>query len=135
MPWWEIVLEKVLVGDELFTPGRGFQGSRSKPFKIKSKSSSTVHISSGNSTIPLERLCFDTVEKAFSQNPLLWLRVAALHDSEPFENSVDKLVRDATGSQLARANYMCSVLEHCGLVQYSMHGNKKGIELHKDNDK
>lgn len=129
MAWWELVLEKILVGDDLLTPGRGLQGSRRKPFKIESISPSTLHIGSGNSTIPLERLCFDTVEKAFSENPLLWLRVAALHDNEPFENSVDKLIRDATGSQLARANYICSLLEHCGIVRYSMRGNKKGIEL------
>jgi hypothetical protein len=128
MAWWEIVLKKLDVRDELLTPGRGLRGSRRKPFKIIFKNPTIIRIASGKSTIPLERLCFDTVEKAFSEDPLLWLRVAALHDSEPFENSVDKLVRDATGSQLARGNYICSILEHCGLVRYSMRGNKKGIE-------
>lgn len=129
MAWWEIVLKKLDVGDELLTPGRGLQGSRRKPFKIVFKTPTIIRIASGNSIIPLERLCFDTVQKAFSENPLLWFRVAALHDNEPFENSVDKLVREATGSQLARGNYICSIIEHCGLVRYSMRGNKKGIEL------
>jgi hypothetical protein len=129
MAWWELVLGKLNVGDELLTPGRGLQGSRRKSFKVIIKSLLSIHIVSGNSTIPLERLCFDTVEKAFSENPLLWLRVAALHESEPFENSVDKLVRDATGSRLARGNYICSILEHCGLLRYSMRGNRKVVEL------
>ena len=39
------------------------------------------------------------------------------------------LIREATGSELARGNYICSILEHCGLVRYSMRGNQKGIEL------
>lgn len=68
------------------------------------------------------------IEEAFITNPSLWLRIAALHDNEPFENSVDKVVREATGSQLARGNYISSILEHCGLVRYAMRGNKKGIE-------
>jgi len=128
MAWWDLILERVDVGDEIFTPGKGLQASRRKPFKIMSKSQSAIHIGSGKSMIPLERLCFDAVEKTFSENPLLWLRVASLHDNEPFENSLDKLVREATGSQLARGNYICSILEHCGLVRYTMRGNKKGIE-------
>jgi hypothetical protein len=129
MAWWEIVLKKLDVGDEPLTPGRGLQGSRRKPFKIVFKNPTIIRITSGKSTIPLERLCFDTVEKAFADNPFLWLRVAALHDNEPFENSVDKVVRETTGSQLARGNYISSILEHCGLVRYSMRGNKKGVEF------
>jgi hypothetical protein len=128
MGWWEVVLKNLDVGDILLTPGRGLQGSRRKPFKIVLKSPSTINIASGNSVVPLERLCFDAIQEAYSENPLLWLRGASLHDNEPFENSLDKLVREATGSQLARGNYICSILEHCGLVRYTMRGNKKGIE-------
>jgi len=128
MAWWDLILERVDVGDEIFTPGKGLQASRRKPFKNMSKSQSAINIASGNSVVPLERLCFDTIQEAYSENLLLWLRVASLHDNEPFENSLDKLVREATGSQLARGNYICSILEHCGLVRYTMRGNKKGIE-------
>ncbi|MCL5063433.1 MAG: hypothetical protein M1443_09605 [Nitrospirae bacterium] len=81
------------------------------------------------SDIKLERLCFDTIEDAFNNNHDLWLRVASSHDNEPFENSVDKLIRAATGSNLARGNYVCSILEKCGLVRYAMRGNRKGIKL------
>ena len=131
MAWWEFVLETISVRDELFTPGRGLRGSRQKPFIIESMGPFEIIIASGESEIPLEKECFDVIEEAFIKNAFLWLRVAALHDNEPFENSVDKLVRDATGSQLARGNYICAILEHCGLVRYSMRGNKKGIELIK----
>jgi hypothetical protein len=129
MGWWDLILEKIDIGDKLYTPGRGLQGLRRKLFTILEIDSLKITIGSGMSEIPLEKKCFDVVENAFSINSLLWLRVAALHDSEPCENSVDKLVRDATGSQLARGNYICAILEHCGLVRYSMHGDKKGIEL------
>jgi len=129
MTWWELVLDKLNVGDKLFTPGRGPRGLRRKPFSIDLLAPLKIVLASGKSKIPLEKQCFDTVEKTFSQNPSLWLRVASLHDSEPFENSVDKLIRDETGSQLARGNYICSILEYCGLVRYAMRGYKKGIEL------
>jgi hypothetical protein len=129
MDWWEVILNRINIRDELFTPGRGTEGARKKPFTILSKDPERIIILSGKFPIPVEKDCFEIVEKAFSDNPLLWLRVAALHDNEPFENSVDKLVRDATGSQLARGNYISSILEHCGLVRYVMRGNRKGVEL------
>jgi hypothetical protein len=129
MAWWVLILEKIDIGDKVYTPGRGVEGLRKKLFTILEIDSSKIIIGSGASKIPLEKKCFDAVENAFSNNTLLWLRVAALHDNEPFENSVDKLIRDETGSQLARGNYICSILEHCGLVRYAMQGNKKGIEL------
>jgi hypothetical protein len=117
------------VGSELFTPGRGYQAARKSPFKILLRDPNKIIIRSGKSKISLEKDCFDVVENAFSQNPVLWLRVASLRENEPFENSVDKLIREATGSQLARGNYICAMLECCGLVRYSMQRNKKGIEL------
>ena len=129
MAWWELVLEKIDVREELFTPGRGLKGSHRKPFIIESIGPFDIIIASGKSEIHLEKECFDVIEEAFIANPSLWLRVAALHKSEPFEDSVDKIVREATGSQLARGNYICAILEHCGLVRYSMQGNKKGVEL------
>lgn len=128
MAWWKLVLDKLNVGDKFFTPGRGPRGLQRKLFTIDLLDPSKIILASGKSKIPLEKECFDTIEKAFFQNPPLWLRVASLHDNEPFENSVDKLIRDETGSQLARGNYICSILEHCGLVRYAMRGNKKGIE-------
>ena len=129
MCWWEVVLNRMNVGSELFTPGRGCPATRRSPFGILLREQNKITTRSGKTKIPLEKDCFDVVENAFSQNHLLWLRVASLRDNEPFENSVDKLVREATGSQLARGNYICAVLEYCGLVCYSMQGNKKGIEL------
>lgn len=131
MAWWDVVLDKVNPGDKLFTPGRGLKGSRRKPFTIVSKDTSKIIIKSGGSKVHLEKTCFDVIEKVLSEDPSLWLRVASLHDSEPLEDSADKLIREATGSQLARGNYVCSILEYCGLARYSMHGNQKGIELTK----
>ena len=128
MRWWDLILKKIDLGDKLYTPGRGPQGLRRKLFTILKIDSSKITIGSGRAKVPLEKKSFDVVENAFANNSLLWLRAAALHDSEPFENSVDKLVRDATGSQLARGNYISSILEHCGLVRYAIRGNKKGIE-------
>ncbi len=129
MAWWDLILEKIDIESKLYTPGKGLQGLRRKLFTILAIDSSKIIIGSGTSRIPLEKKCFDAVENAFSNNTLLWLRVAALHDNEPFENSVDKLVRDVTGSKLARGNYISSILEYYGLVRYSMRGNRKGIEL------
>jgi hypothetical protein len=127
--WWDLILKEINPGDVLYTPGRGLAGLRKKPFAVISKEASSLVIQSGSAKIRLERKCFDTLEEAFSANPFLWLRVASLHDSEPFEDSADKLIRERTGSQLARGNYVCSILEHCGIVRYSMNGNRKGIEL------
>jgi hypothetical protein len=131
MAWWEIIMRRLNIGDQLFTPGKGDQGFRKKPFTVLEIESAKIIVASGHSKITLERECFEATEKAFSENPALWLRVAALHDMEPAKGSVDELVRDATGSQLARGNYICSILEHCGEVRYTMRGNKKGIELRK----
>ena len=129
MAWWDLILEKIDIGDKFYTPGRGLRGLRRKPFIILEIDSSKIIIGSGKTKIPLEKRCFAAVENTFSNNSLLWLRVASLHDNEPFENSVDKVVREATASQLSRGNYICSILEHCGLMRYTMRGNKKGIEL------
>lgn len=128
MPWWNVVFDKINIGDVLFTPGGGMSGHRKKPFKVLSKDIDRIIILSGKSPIPLEKGCFDAAERAFSENSFLWLRVASVHGNEPFESSVDKLVREATGSHLARGNYICSILEYCGLVRYRMRGNRKGIE-------
>jgi hypothetical protein len=129
MPWWNVVFDKINIGDELFTPGGGMSGHRKKPFKVLSKDNERIIILSGKSPIPLEKGCFDAAERAFFENSLLWLRVASVHGNEPFESSMDKLVREATGSPLARGNYICSMLEHCGLVRYGLRGNRKVIEL------
>lgn len=128
MAWWDIVLQQIKQNDSLQTPGRGVNKTRSQPFKIISKHSSEIVIGSGKSTISIERLCFDTIEKAFAEYPGRWLRVASLHD-QALEDSADKLIRESTGSQLARGNYVCSMLEHCGLVRYTLRGERKGIEL------
>jgi len=128
MSWWKIVTEKVSEGNMLFTPGRGIKGLNKKPFKITENGADIIRILSGKSLIPLERKCFDTIEKAFQENVFLQLFVAALHE-KPLEGSADMLIRNATGSQLARGNYVCSMLEYCGLVQYKMKGRKKVIAL------
>jgi len=129
MAWWKIISGRINVGDELLTPGRGTEGFKRRSFTVLDTDSSKMILGSGGSKITIEKECFDAIEKSFSENPILWLRVAALHDNEPAKGSVDELVRLATGSQLARGNYICSIIEHCGLVRYAMRGNKKGIEI------
>ena len=134
MAWWEKILDKIKVGNRLQTPGRGLMSYRSMPFVIIEINDSEMTIISGSSRILLEKICFVAVEEAFRENPLLWLRAASLHETDPLENSVDGLVRTATGSKLARGNYISSILVHCGLVKYSMQGNRKGIQLPRDGD-
>ncbi len=130
MSWWDTVVGKLKKGDELHTPGRGLTGgNRKKPFIIDSLDHSCIIVQSGQSMIPLIKECFDVVEDYFKANPLGWLRVASKHDSEPFDNSADKLMRDATQSQLARGNYVCAILVNCGLTMYAMQVNKKVIVL------
>lgn len=129
MTWWDTVWEQINVGDIFSTPGRGIPASGQKPFEILSKDLTRITISSGKAKIPLDKDCFHAIEKAFTKNRSLWLRCAAVHHVEAVENSVDKLIREATGSQLARGNYVCAILEHCDLVRYSMRGNRKGIQL------
>ncbi len=128
MSWWEIILEKVHKGDVLDTPGRGLAGLGKGNFKIEEKNTAIIYVHSGKYRIPLERKCLDTIEKAFQENANLYLFVAALHD-KPLAGSADELIRKATGSDLARGNYVCSMLQHCGLVQYKMEGTKKAIVL------
>ena len=129
MRWWDVVSEKVKVGDVLSTPGRRIPALGQRPFEIISKDSSGITISSGKAEVSLESECFHAVEAAFSKDASLWLRGAARQGVEALENSADKVIREATGSRSARGNYVCSILEHCGLVRYSMRGNRKGIEV------
>jgi hypothetical protein len=127
MPWWDSIYECVNQGDVLNTPGT-IRGARRKNFTIILKDASVIKIDSG-SPIKIPKECFDTIETAFNQNPNLWLRVASIKDNEPLPNSADRLIRDATGSNLARGHYVCAILEHCGLVDYSSRGQWKVIVL------
>jgi len=129
MPWWNEVLSQVNTGEILYTPGRGIPPSNQKPFTIITQEPTSISILSGKSVIPLERECFDVIEKAFNKNSNLCLRVASVRETEPLENSVDELIRNATESQLSRGNYISSILEYCGIVRYTMLGNQKHIEL------
>lgn len=132
MSWWEQVYESIDVGDELQTPGRGQEGNRSRPFAVLKKIQDRIIVLSGKARIPLDRPCFEVIEEILTLNPHRQLRVAALHDNQAFDNSADLLIRQRTESNLARSNYVCSMLNSIGLVRYVMVGNKKYIEL---NDK
>jgi hypothetical protein len=47
MSWWEVILDKINTRDKLFTPGRGPEGTRKKPFTILSKDLERIFILSG----------------------------------------------------------------------------------------
>ena len=94
-----------------------------------SKDQSKIIVGSGSSKIPLIKQCFDVVENNLVSKEGFWLRVASIKENLPLDDSADKLIREATKSQLARGNYVCAILEHCGLVKYSMMVNKKVIKL------
>lgn len=128
MSWWNSIFAIINEGDVLQTPGT-VNGARRKNFTVLFKEALVIKIGSGSSIINIQRECFDAVETAFNQNPALWLRVASLKDNEPLPDSADRLIREATGSSLARGNYVCAILEHCGLVSYSRRGNWKVIVL------
>lgn len=127
MSWWDSIIATVNQGDVLQTPGT-VNGARRRSFPIVSKSNTVIEIDTG-SPINLDKPCFDAIETAFEQSSALWLRVASLHANEPLPDSADKEIRQATGSNLARGNYVCAILEHCGLVNYSRKGNWKIIVL------
>jgi len=130
MTWWDTVVNTLEEGDELFTPGSGLDGGKKKkPFWIYKILPKELKIISGGTPVPLIKDCFDIIENVFNEFKFKSLRVASLHTNEPMENSADKLIREGTKSQLARGNYVCAILEHCGLVKYSMYGNKKIIIL------
>lgn len=130
MKWWDVIYEVVKVGDSLFTPGRGLDGgSKRKPFKIINKLTDKINIQSGAYLIPLDKACFDILEEEFKNNPHLWLRVASIKEIPALRGSTDELIRKRTGSNLARGNYVCSLLEYCGVVRYAIRGNRKGIIL------
>lgn len=127
MSWWDEIIRRIRVGDEFHTPGRGLEGRNSSPFKIYSVSDNEIIVLSGRSIIPLEKVCFDILEEALNNQPELKLRVASVRATEPLEGSADKLIRKATSSNLARANYVCAILEKYGFVTYVMDGNVKCI--------
>ena len=130
MSWWNEIYEIIRESDLIYTPGRGFSGGNKKrPFWVFKKHPSKITIRSGESEIPLVKECFDTVEDAFKNKKIQWLRVASSHSNVPFDESADQLIRESTQSKLARGNYVCAILEYCGLVKYSMLGNKKVIKL------
>ncbi len=127
MTWWHSISASLSVGTTLQTPGRGIPATRQGRFTIQSVGTIELVIISGSGQISIEKTCFDIIEKEFYANPHLSLRVASLHDNTPFPDSVDKLIRGATGSNLARGNYVSSILEYCGLVKYSLKGKQKVI--------
>jgi hypothetical protein len=130
MKWWDVVYGTVTVGDSLFTPGRGLDGgNKRKPFRVIKKLIDRINVQSGAYLIPLDKACFDAIEEAFTDYPHLWLRVASIKEIPALSGSADELIRKRTGSNLARGNYVCSILEYCGLVRYAMEGNRKGIVL------
>ncbi|KUG24537.1 hypothetical protein ASZ90_005649 [hydrocarbon metagenome] len=129
MSWWDVILEKINVENVLTTPGRGMEGLKKGIFTIEDKNSEIIHIHSGDFTIPIGKECLDAIERAFQQNTNLYLFVRAVHKVPAFPGSADELIRNATGSEQARGNYVCSMLEHCGLVQYEMRESKKVIVL------
>lgn len=128
MSWWQKINETIEVGDELFTPGRGMEGNRRSPFWIIAKNEDGIVIKSGKSFVTIERDCFVAIERALKGQRFSQLRVASLRDNEALENSADQLVREETGSNLSRGNYVCAILEKTGLVRYTMIGNRKFIE-------
>jgi len=130
MSWWNKVYEIIKESDLIYTPGSGLSGGNKKrPFWIHKKDPSKITIKSGKSDVPLIKECFDTIEDAFKNKKIQWLRVASSHSNVPFDESADQLIRESTQSKLARGNYVCAILEYCGLVKYSMLGNKKVIKL------
>lgn len=130
MKWWDVVYGTVTVGDSFLTPGRGLDGgNKRKPFKVIKKLIDRINVQSGAYLIPLDKACFDTIEEAFTDNPHLWLRVASIKEIPALRGSADELIRKRTSSNLARGNYVCSILEYCGLVRYVMEGSRKGIVL------
>ena len=130
MSWWDVVYERIAIGDEFLTPGYGIDGgNKRKPFKVIGKFQDKIKIRSGDYPIPLDKECFEIIESAFRNNPTLWLRVAAIKECDALPGSADELIKKGTGSNLARANYICSILESYGLVRYRMEGKRKGIVL------
>jgi len=128
--WWNEVCEKIREGDLIYTPGGGLSGGNKKrPFWIHKKDPSKITIKSGKSEIPLVKECFDTIEDALKNKKMQRLRVASSHSNVPFDDTADMLIRESTDSKLARGNYVCAILECCGLVKYSMIGNRKVIKL------
>lgn len=100
-----------------------------KTFLVKKIGNDTITIKSGKSFLSLEKLCFDAVEEFFRENPDSKLRVASLRSNKPLDGSADKIIREKTGSNLARGNYVCAILEEFGLVKYVMDGNVKYIKI------
>jgi hypothetical protein len=131
MSWWEQVYDSINVEDKFETPGKGKEETGRRPFKVIYKEPDIIIILTGRSCLPLERSCFEAIEDAFNEDPHSRWRVSSLRANQPYEDSADKLIRERTGSNLARGNYVCSILKSIGLVRYVMVGNKKYIELNK----
>ena len=129
MSWWQKIYENINSGDNFETPGEGIERIARGIFEVIGKNIDKIIIRSGKSMIPLEESCFEVIEEFFNESPHGRLRIAAVHGNEPFMDSADKLIRERSGSQLARANYVCSILENELLVCYVMQGNRKYIEL------
>lgn len=130
MAWWDLVIEQLAVNEEIMTPGAGIDGGgRKRPFYVQRISPLRITITSGEAEVPIEKECVDALEAAFTANPLASFRAASLHANEPFPDSADALIRQTTGSSLARGNYVCAILERVNLVSYGMQGRRKIIRL------
>jgi predicted RNase H-like HicB family nuclease len=134
MSWWQKIIENIREGEELFTPGRGVEGNHRKPFWVRQRNNGMIVVESGNTFIPLEKQCFDAIESALTEGRYPRLRIASLRQREPYHDSADRLIRDATGNNLARGNYVCAILIKIGVVYYVMQGRQKCIALPPDHN-
>lgn len=129
MSWWQRILETIEIGDEIYTPGRGMEGNRQRPFTIIDKDRESLIIKCGRSPNKIKRKCFDCIEGALEENNYLKLRISSVREREPLPNSCDKIIREEARVNLPIGNYVCAILEKIEVVKYVMDGRRKCIEL------
>ena len=127
---WTRITELLKPKTWLRTPGRGIPPKRQAKFLVESVTSNAVTILIGGSRTRnrLPATVFNAVVSALDSSRLL--RIAAVHNTVPTPNSVDEVVRTASGKQRAIGNYVAAILEHVGIVEYVMVKGQKSMQKH-----
>lgn len=125
-----IIQSKIHIGQTLLTPGQGQRAHNARPFRIIACDEERITFEHPSSAFSL---AFDVIEAAVSE-------VRKAGDSVPIGSvfgwaapgTFQRYLQDARGpkgGQGQTASYVAPLLVECGIAEYTMIGQAKGLRL------
>lgn len=114
-------------GQVLLTPGRGDPATGQHPFTIGAVEDARIVFDFPSGPINVR---FNEIEYAISETRKAGGRVLiGANQGWAKLGTFQRFLQDAKGNQLRTANYVAPVLEECGVLEYTMEGQAKGVRL------